>query len=78
MEIQWQNASFNKESKKYPFFEFARVGGYPIILFMLHTYQANYGGHFWRGVAIEIPTTHPAQRLQTPKITQNSCFPGAP
>ena len=66
------------QSKKYRFFEFARVGGYPIIFFMLHIYQAKYGGHFWRGEAIEIPTPYPAQLLQTPKITQNSCFPGAP
>ena len=78
MEIQWQNASFNKEFKKYWFFEFARVGEYPIIFFMLHTYQAKYGGHFWRGAVIEIPTPYPAQLLQTPKITQNSCFRGAP
>ena len=59
LQIQWQNASFNRESKKYRFFEFARVGGYPIIFFMLHIYQAKYGGHFWRGVAIEIPTPPP-------------------
>ena len=78
LQIQWQNASFNRESKKYRFFEFARVGGYPIIFFMLHIYQAKYGGHFWRGAGIEIPTPYPAQLLQTPKITQNSCFPGAP
>ena len=26
---------------------------------MLHIYQAKYGGHFWRGEAIEIPTPPP-------------------